>query len=77
MTDMSELDSPQSPPIMYDDQTDRHDTSLDSTDDNFDFDVNVDENYFSMSTNVPTVLVVNLFKFFFLVSTDFRCKFSD
>lgn len=67
MTYMSDMDLPPSPPILYDDQTDSHDTSLDSIDDNFDFDLNVDENHFSVSTNVPvpTILVVKL-NFFLL-----------
>lgn len=53
MTFVSE--SPPSPPILYDNQADSHDTSLDFID-NFDFDV--DENHFSFSTSVPTILVV-------------------
>lgn len=58
MTFMSEMDLPPSPTNIYDNQNDNHDTSLDSVDDNFDFDVNVDENHFSLSTSVPTILVV-------------------
>lgn len=58
MTYLSELDLPPSPPMMYDDQIDNRDTSLDFVDNSFDFDVNVDENHFSLSTNVPTIFVV-------------------
>lgn len=58
MTFVSESDLPPSSPRMYDHQTDSHDSSLDSIDDNFDFDVNVDENHFSLPASVPTILVV-------------------
>lgn len=68
---MSEMDLQQSPPIMYDDQMiGSHHTSLDSIDDNFDFDLNVDENHFSLSANVPTILVVNLENKFFFLNID-------
>lgn len=60
MTFVSESDLPPSSPTMYDHQMDSHLSSLDSIDDNFDFDVNVDENHFSLSTSVPTILVVKL-----------------
>lgn len=59
MTFMSETDLQPSPPKMYDHEQDSHD-SLDSIDDNFDFEVNVDENHFSLATNVATILVVKL-----------------
>ncbi|KAJ6624805.1 hypothetical protein Bhyg_17673, partial [Pseudolycoriella hygida] len=46
----------QSPlPIIYKVQNDNNNTSLDSVDDNFDFDVNVDENHFALTGTVPTI----------------------
>lgn len=60
MTYMSEMDLPPSPPIIYDDQNNSQNASLESIDDNFDFDINVDENHFSQSPSVPTICVVKI-----------------
>lgn len=70
MTYMSEMDLPPSPPIIYDEQNSSHNASLESIDDNFDFDITVDENHFSLSSSVPTILVVKLNSFFYCLD---RC----
>lgn len=61
MAFMSESDLP--PPINYDDRVYRRDESPESIDDNFDFDANVNENHFSIPTNIPTVQVVKFHNF--------------
>lgn len=61
MTYMSEMDLPPPPPTIYEDQNNSHNASLESIDDNFDFDINVDENHFSLSTSdIPTICVVKI-----------------
>lgn len=62
MTYMSEMDLPPSPPIIYEDQNNSQNASLESIDDNFD--INLDENHFSLSASVPTICVVKI-QFFF------------
>lgn len=56
---VSEMNLP--PPVLHDQTDDGHDASLDSINDSFDFDINVDENHFSLSTNDPTDLVGTFF----------------